>query len=219
MSTTITPQILLRAYSAGIFPMAESAEDNALYWVEPELRGVIPLDTFHISHSLRKQLRKKTYEVRIDTAFDRVIEGCAARGPNRSNTWINARIRSLYTQLHRMGCCHSVEAWKNGALVGGLYGVRLGAAFFGESMFSTATDASKVALVHLVARLNAGGYTLLDAQFITEHLKQFGAVEVARADYHRLLEAAIEKDADFFAFRKDDDPAAVIAAAEGATTL
>ncbi len=219
MSTTITPQILLRAYSAGIFPMAESAEDNALYWVEPELRGVIPLDTFHISHSLRKQLRKKTYEVRIDTAFDRVIEGCAARGPNRSNTWINARIRSLYTQLHRMGCCHSVEAWKNGALVGGLYGVRLGSAFFGESMFSTATDASKVALVHLVARLNAGGYTLLDAQFITEHLKQFGAVEVARADYHRLLEAAIEKDADFFAFRKDDDPAAVIAAAEGAATL
>ena len=178
MSTTITPQILLRAYSAGIFPMAESAEDNALYWVEPELRGVIPLDTFHISHSLRKQLRKKTYEVRIDTAFDRVIEGCAARGPNRSNTWINARIRSLYTQLHRMGCCHSVEAWKNGALVGGLYGVRLGAAFFGESMFSTATDASKVALVHLVARLNAGGYTLLDAQFITEHLKQFGAIDV-----------------------------------------
>jgi leucyl/phenylalanyl-tRNA--protein transferase len=215
MSSTITPQILLRAYAAGIFPMAESAEDNALYWVEPELRGVIPLDRFHMSRSLKKQIRRKAFEVRIDTAFDAVIAGCAARGPSRSNTWINGRIRSLYTQLHRLGCCHTVEAWHEGQLVGGLYGVRLGGAFFGESMFSRERDASKVALVHLVARLNAGGYKLLDAQFVTDHLRQFGAVEVARADYHRLLETAIESDADFFAFTGDGDPEAVIAAAEG----
>lgn len=215
MSPTITPQILLRAYAAGIFPMAESAEDNALYWVEPELRGVFPLDRFHISRSLKKQLRRATFEVRVDTAFDAVIDGCAARGPSRSSTWINGRIRSLYTQLHKLGCCHSIEAWRDGALAGGLYGVRLGGAFFGESMFSRERDASKVALVHLVARLNAGGFRLLDAQFVTRHLRQFGAIEVPRGDYHRLLGEAIGADSDFFAFTGDGDPDAVIAAAEG----
>ena len=215
MSPTITPQILLRAYAAGIFPMAESAEDNALYWVEPELRGVFPLDRFHISRSLGKQIRRRTFKVRVDTAFDQVIAGCAARGPSRANTWINGRIRTLYTQLHKLGCCHSIEAWRDGALAGGLYGVRLGGAFFGESMFSRQRDASKVALVHLVARLNAGGFRLLDAQFVTQHLRQFGAIEVPRGDYHRLLDEAIGTDGDFFAFGGDGDPEAVLAAAEG----
>jgi leucyl/phenylalanyl-tRNA--protein transferase len=217
MSSTITPQILLRAYAAGIFPMAESAEDNALYWVEPERRGVLPLDRFHISQSLRKQIRRQTFTVRVDSSFDQVIGACAARGPSRASTWINGRIRTLYTQLYKMGCCHSIEAWRDGALVGGLYGVRLGGAFFGESMFSRETDASKVALVHLVARLNAGGFRLLDAQFVTDHLRQFGAIEVPRDDYHRLLDEAIGADGDVFAFTGDDDPEAVLAAAQQRT--
>src|SRR5688572_27586661 len=160
--STITPQILLKAYAAGIFPMAESAEDNALYWVEPEHRGVIPLDGLHISRSLRKQVLKARFEIRIDSAFPKVIDLCAAKAPDRQTTWINSRIRSLYTQLYRMGCCHTVECWQGEELVGGLYGVRIGAAFFGESMFSRVPDASKVALVHLVARLNAGNFRLLD---------------------------------------------------------
>src|SRR5262245_32923298 len=147
----ITPQVLLKAYAAGIFPMAESAEDNALYWIEPEQRGTIPLDGLIISRSLRKRVRRQEFEIQIDTAFPEVIAGCAARYPGRGSTWINSRIRSLYGQLFKMGCCHTVETWKDGQLVGGLYGVRIGAAFFGESMFSLSTDASKVALVHLVA--------------------------------------------------------------------
>jgi leucyl/phenylalanyl-tRNA---protein transferase len=208
--TTITPQTLLRAYAAGIFPMAESAEDSALYWVEPEVRGVLPLDQLHVSHSLRKTIRRGAYEIRIDTAFGAVIEGCATKAFGRPNTWINGRIRSLYTQLHRLGCCHSVEAWHGDALVGGLYGVRLGGAFFGESMFSRQRDASKVALVHLVARLNAGGFRLLDTQFTTPHLRNLGAIDVPRQDYHCLLETAIEVDADFHAFAGDDDPDAVL---------
>jgi leucyl/phenylalanyl-tRNA---protein transferase len=208
--TTITPQTLLRAYAAGIFPMAESAEDSALYWVEPEVRGVLPLDQLHVSHSLRKTIRRGAYEIRIDTAFGAVIEGCATKAFGRPNTWINGRIRSLYTQLHRLGCCHSVETWQGDALVGGLYGVRLGGAFFGESMFSRQRDASKVALVHLVARLNAGGFRLLDTQFTTPHLRNLGAIDVPRQDYHCLLETAIEVDADFHAFTGDDDPDAVL---------
>jgi leucyl/phenylalanyl-tRNA---protein transferase len=208
--TTITPQTLLRAYAAGIFPMAESAEDSALYWVEPEVRGVLPLDQLHVSHSLRKTIRRGAYEIRIDTAFGAVIEGCATKAFGRPNTWINGRIRSLYTQLHRLGCCHSVETWQGDALVGGLYGVRLGGAFFGESMFSRQRDASKVALVHLVARLNAGGFRLLDTQFTTPHLRNLGAIDVPRQDYHCLLETAIEVDADFHAFAGDDDPDAVL---------
>jgi len=208
--TTITPQTLLRAYAAGIFPMAESAEDSALYWVEPEVRGLLPLDQLHVSHSLRKTIRRGAYEIRIDTAFGAVIEGCATKAFGRPNTWINGRIRSLYTQLHRLGCCHSVETWQGGALVGGLYGVRLGGAFFGESMFSRQRDASKVALVHLVARLNAGGFRLLDTQFTTPHLRNLGAIDVPRQDYHCLLETAIEVDADFHAVAGDDDPDVVL---------
>jgi leucyl/phenylalanyl-tRNA---protein transferase len=209
----VTPQILLRAYAAGVFPMAESAEDTALYWVEPEFRGILPLDRFHVSHSLSKTIRRRKFEVRVDTAFAEVIGGCAEKTTERRSTWINSRIRSLYTQLHKMGFCHSVEAWREGELKGGLYGVRIGAAFFGESMFSRQRDASKVALVHLVARLKRGGFRLLDAQFINDHLKQFGAIEVARASYQRMLDQAIESEADFARFTCDGEPAEVLAAA------
>jgi leucyl/phenylalanyl-tRNA--protein transferase len=213
--STITPQILLKAYAAGIFPMAESADDNALYWIEPEERGVFPLDAFHIPRSLRKRLRRKPFEIRINTAFSQVIDACAAKTSDRRTTWINGRIRALYGQLHKMGCCHTVECWQADRLVGGLYGVRIGAAFFGESMFSRATDASKLALVHLVARLNAGGFTLLDAQFMTPHLARFGARPVGREDYRKMLDAAIDRDADFFAFKEDADPQRVFALATG----
>lgn len=208
--TTITPQILLKAYAAGIFPMAESAEDTALYWVEPEERGIIPLRGLRISHSLRKQVRKQTFEVRVDTAFPDVIEACAAKTKNRKSTWINARICKLYSQLHKMGHCHSIECWRDGKLVGGLYGVKIGAAFFGESMFSRATDASKVALVHLVARLNAGGFQLLDAQFMNPHLKTLGAIVISKTEYGMLLPLAIEASADFRKFGEDHDPSRVL---------
>jgi leucyl/phenylalanyl-tRNA---protein transferase len=208
--STITPQILLKAYSAGIFPMAESAEDNALYWVEPEERGIFPLDGLHVSRSLRKRVRQRRFDIRIDTSFPDVIAACAEKQPDRKSTWINQRIKSLYGQLFKMGCCHSVECWREERLVGGLYGVRIGAAFFGESMFSRETDASKVALVHLVARLRAGGFQLLDAQFTTPHLESLGARTISRTDYHSLLERAIEQDAKFFAFGGDRDPEIVL---------
>ena len=208
--TAITPQILLRAYAAGIFPMAESAEDNALYWIEPEERGVIPLNGLHVSRSLRREVRRHRFDIRIDSDFAAVIGACAAPTENRETTWINTRIRSLYTQLHKMGCCHSVECWCDGRLAGGLYGVRIGAAFFGESMFAREADASKVALVHLVARLRAGGFRLLDAQFVNPHLTRLGAVAVAKSDYHRLLETALEADADFHRFAGDADPELVL---------
>jgi len=208
--TTITPKILLQAYTIGIFPMAEAAEDNALYWVEPDERGIIPLRGLRISQSLRKQVRRQPFEIRIDSAFSEVIEACAAKTRNRKSTWINARICKLYTQLHKMGHCHSVECWRDGKLVGGLYGVKIGAAFFGESMFSRVTDASKVALVHLVARLNAGGFRLLDAQFTNPHLKTLGAIVMSKADYKELLPNAIAASADFNKFKDDNDPARVL---------
>ena len=214
--STITPQILLKAYAAGIFPMAESAEDNALYWVEPEERGIFPLDGLRISRSLRKRIRQRRFDVRVDTAFNDVIAACAEKAPDRKTTWINQRIKSLYGQLYRMGCCHSVECWRGNRLVGGLYGVRIGGAFFGESMFSREPDASKVALVHLVARLKAGGFHLLDAQFTTPHLESLGARSVSRADYHVLLEQAIEADAEFFKFQGDRDPEVVLRLSRGA---
>lgn len=209
--STITPQILLRAYAAGIFPMAESAEDNALYWVEPDERGIIPLDGLRISHSLKKSVRRRLFEVKVDHDFSAVIASCAAKAPGRTSTWINSRIRALYSQLHRMGCCHSVECWQGGELVGGLYGVRIGAVFFGESMFSRVTDASKVALVHLVARLNAGGFRLLDAQFVNPHLERLGAIQMPRTQYHAAMEPLLALEADFFAFDKDGDPETVLA--------
>jgi leucyl/phenylalanyl-tRNA--protein transferase len=208
--TIITPKILLQAYTIGIFPMAETAEDNALYWIEPDERGIIPLYGLRISQSLRKQVRRQPFEIRIDSAFSEVIEACAAKTKNRKSTWINGRICKLYNQLHQMGHCHSVECWQDGKLVGGLYGVKIGAAFFGESMFSRVTDASKVALVHLVARLNAGGFQLLDAQFMNPHLKTLGAIVMSKADYKELLPNAIAASADFNKFKEDRDPARVL---------
>ena len=208
--SAITPQVLLKAYSVGVFPMAESADDPSLYWVEPEERGIIPLNDFHISHSLKKSVRHAGFEIRVDTAFDAVIAHCAEVSSSRPETWINTRIRKLYSQLHKMGCAHCVETWRGDKLLGGLYGVRIGAAFFGESMFSRDTDASKVALVHLVARLNYGKFRLLDSQFQNDHLKQFGCTTLAKLDYRLLLEEAIDADADFQSFKHDEDVEAVL---------
>ncbi|WP_374306532.1 leucyl/phenylalanyl-tRNA--protein transferase [Methylocella sp.] len=198
----ITPDILLRAYSIGLFPMAESAEDSNLFWVDPELRGVFPLDGIMISKSLRKTIRSDLFEVRVDHDFDAVIASCAAAYPDRDKTWINDRIRRLYRQLFDAGRVHTVETWLDGELVGGLYGVHLGAAFFGESMFHRKTDASKVALAHLAARLRKGGFVLLDAQFVTPHLASLGAVEISKNEYRRRLADAIARPASFWAWPK-----------------
>ncbi|MBO0125430.1 MULTISPECIES: leucyl/phenylalanyl-tRNA--protein transferase [Agrobacterium] len=189
----ITVDILLRAYSAGLFPMADSADDPELFWVEPEIRGIIPLDDFHVSRSLAKAMRRKPFDIRFNTAFEAVMAGCAAEAPDRPSTWINATIRRLYTELHQIGHAHSVEAWEGKELVGGLYGVSLGAAFFGESMFSRRTNASKICLVHLVERLKAQGFVLLDTQFTTEHLKTFGAIDVPKQDYAKMLDLAVNR--------------------------
>lgn len=193
----ITPSMLLRAYACGIFPMADSADDPTLYWIEPQMRGVLPLDDFHVPRRLARTVRSGRFEVRFDSDFAGIIEGCAAPGRGRRLTWINAPIRHLYGELFRKGHVHTVETWREGALVGGLYGVKLGAAFFGESMFARERDASKVALVHLVTALRAGGFTLLDTQFLTEHLKQFGAIEIPRDHYVRLLDDAVGRTASF----------------------
>ncbi|KJF74452.1 leucyl/phenylalanyl-tRNA--protein transferase [Agrobacterium arsenijevicii] len=189
----ITVDILLRAYSAGLFPMADSADDPELFWVEPEIRGIIPLNDFHISKSLAKAMRRKPFDIRFNTAFEAVMAGCAAAAPDRPSTWINSTIRKLYTELHQIGHAHSVEAWDGKELVGGLYGVSLGAAFFGESMFSRRTNASKICLVHLVERLRASGFVLLDTQFTTEHLKTFGAIDVPKQQYAKMLDQAVNR--------------------------
>ena len=199
-SSDITPEVLLRAYACGIFPMAESADDPSLFWVEPEMRGIIPLQGFRVASRLARTVRSDIFTVRVNTAFKAVMAGCAAPQEGREDTWINKRIRDLYSGLHALGHCHSVEAWQGDELVGGLYGVSLGRAFFGESMFHRARDASKVALVHLVARLRAGGFRLLDTQFVTDHLKTFGATEVPRRQYHKLLAEALLGEADFSVF-------------------
>ncbi len=195
----ITPEVLLKAYACGIFPMAESADDPALYWIEPERRGIIPLRGLHVPSRLARTIRSDRFEVIADRDFDAVIEGCAAPAPGRARTWINDRIRRLYRGLFEIGHCHTIEVYADGRLAGGLYGVSLGATFFGESMFHTVRDASKVALVHLVARLRAGGFRLLDTQFITAHLAGFGAIEVSRRQYHKLLADALAGHADFAA--------------------
>jgi leucyl/phenylalanyl-tRNA--protein transferase len=187
----ITPQVLLKAYACGIFPMAESAEDNALYWIEPERRGILPLDRVHVPKRLARTIRRGGFEVKVDQNFEAVVDGCAAPRSGRRSTWINGRIRSLYRELFALGHCHTIEVWQDGALTGGLYGVHLGRAFFGESMFSRARDASKIALIYLVARLKYGGFTLLDTQFVTGHLARFGAIEVSRDEFQRFLEAAL----------------------------
>ncbi|WP_417417621.1 leucyl/phenylalanyl-tRNA--protein transferase [Hoeflea sp.] len=188
----ITPDLLLRAYASGLFPMADSADDPDLFWVEPELRGVLPLDGFHVPKRLARTVRKAPFEIRYNTAFDEVVAACAESVENRPSTWINSTITELYSSLHRLNHAHSVEAWKDGKLVGGLYGVSLRRAFFGESMFSRATDASKVCLVHLVNRLRERGFVLLDTQFTTEHLKRFGAIDVPREEYAGMLAEALE---------------------------
>jgi len=191
----ITPQVLLKAYACGIFPMAESADDPALYWIEPRHRGVLPLDNIHISRRLAKTIRNSPYAIRMDTDFSGVINGCAGDSPMRPSTWINQRIRELYGALFDTGHCHTFEAWDGEQLVGGLYGVHLGGVFFGESMFSNSRDASKIALMHLAARLIKGGFRLLDTQFVTQHLAQFGAREVSRDEFQKLLDDGLKTEA------------------------
>jgi leucyl/phenylalanyl-tRNA--protein transferase len=202
----LTPEILLRAYAAGVFPMAEDRNDPTLYWIDPDSRGILPLDTFHVSRRLARKIRQSVFRVTVDQAFVQVIESCAAPARGRESTWINDEIIALYSGLAAIGHAHSVEAWdQSGELVGGLYGVSLGGAFFGESMFSRITDASKVALAHLVARLRAGGFLLLDTQFVTDHLATFGAIEVPREDYHAQLSAAMREESNFYSLPEDCD--------------
>lgn len=189
---------LLGCYARGVFPMAESRGDPRIFLLDPDERGVIPLDDFHIPRSLRKAVKRDVFHVTVDRCFETVVRACASPSPGREETWINPAIESLYAEMHAAGHAHSIECWKDGALAGGLYGVNLGAAFFGESMFSRATDASKTALVHLVARLKVGKYRLLDAQFTTEHLERFGAQAVPRALYQGMLTKAISTKGDFF---------------------
>jgi leucyl/phenylalanyl-tRNA--protein transferase len=215
-SFDITAEILLKAYAAGIFPMAEDADDPTLFWVEPRERGIIPLDRFHVGKRLARTVRSDVFTVRVDQDFNGVIAGCAAPAFDRPKTWISGRIRELYGELFDGGHCHTVEVYRDGRLVGGLYGVRLGAAFFGESMFHRERDASKVALVHLAGRLKAGGFTLLDTQFVTDHLAQFGAYEVPRREYKAMLRDAVDGDADWHVWPANRQPpgAEVLAALE-----
>ncbi len=194
----LTPDLLLCAYASGLFPMANDRHDPTIHWIEPRRRGILPLDRFHEPKSLRKLIRKGRFEIRVDQAFERVILACAEPRPDRPRTWLNDDLIELYCTLHRQGYAHSVESWADQRLVGGLYGVSLGAAFFGESMFSRTPDASKVALVALVQRLQTGGYLLLDTQFVTDHLRRFGAIEIARESYHRQLRQALETPARFY---------------------
>lgn len=193
----ITPQVLLKAYACGIFPMAESADDPGMFWVEPQMRGILPLEQFHIPRSLRKTIRKGHFACAIDQDFDAVIEACSETVADREQTWINPRIKKLYKELHKSGNAHSFETYFESNLVGGLYGVRLGRAFFGESMFSRKTDASKFALVHLVYQMRRSGFMLLDTQFTTAHLERFGTTEVPRETYQELLEEALAGEAHF----------------------
>jgi leucyl/phenylalanyl-tRNA--protein transferase len=202
----LTPELVLRAYGAGVFPMADHAEAEEVYWVDPRKRGILPLNGFRLSRSLRKRLLRPDHRVRVDTAFDEVLDACA----DRPETWINGTIHRLFIQLHRMGHAHSVEVWQEGELVGGLYGLRLGGAFFGESMFSRMRDGSKIALAHLVARLRAGGFTLLDTQFTTPHLESLGARAVPRPYYHDLLARALARRGEFYSLDADASTADVV---------
>ncbi|MCC6717953.1 MAG: leucyl/phenylalanyl-tRNA--protein transferase [Acetobacteraceae bacterium] len=211
----ITPELLVRAYRAGFFPMAEARDTERLYWLDPEQRGILPLDGFHLPRRLRRTVDSGDFTVTADADFAGVIAGCAAAAPGREDTWINPEIEQLFTELHRRGQAHSVESWQGGQLVGGLYGVALGGAFFGESMFSRVTDASKVALVHLVARLRLGGFVLLDTQFVTSHLTRFGAIEIPRDSYKLLLASALEAPAAWLAAPGRDALAAEIRALAG----
>jgi leucyl/phenylalanyl-tRNA---protein transferase len=212
----ITPDILLRAYAMGIFPMSDGRDDPQVHWIDPRRRGVLPLDGFHLSRSLAKRIRSATFRVTTDTAFAAVVDACA----DRSETWISHRIQRLYQTLHDAGQAHSIEVWQDATLVGGVYGLTLGAAFFGESMFSRTTDASKVALAHAVHRLRAGGFRLFDTQFLTPHLESLGAIEITRADYHRRLADALDSRATFNPAGYPPSPsdvAASLAASAGAS--
>jgi leucyl/phenylalanyl-tRNA--protein transferase len=193
----LTPEFLLRAFAIGAFPMSDSRNDPEIFWVDPKRRGILPLDHFHLPRRLYRTLRARQFSVRFDTAFTAVIQACAEATPKRPGTWINDEIIEAYSELHQMGYAHSVEVWRDDTLVGGLYGVALGGAFFGESMFSRVRDASKIALAHLVERLRRDGFSLLDLQFVTEHLRRFGAVEIERDEYRQLLLKAIEIEAKF----------------------
>ncbi len=194
MASQLDPETLLKAYAIGVFPMADARDAPDIYWVEPKKRGILPLDQFRLSRSLAKVLKSERFETTVDAAFGRVVTACAESVADRPSTWINQQIGDAVQRLHEMGVAHSVETWRDGVLVGGLYGIRLGRAFFGESMFSRETDASKVALAHLVARMRAGGFSLLDCQFITPHLASLGAIEIERSQYERLLGDALTTD-------------------------
>ena len=202
----VTPALMLRAYAAGVFPMADSSVADEIFWVDPRKRGILPLHDFHLSRSLKRRILKCGYQIRIDHAFAAVVDACATR----DETWINETIRNLYIGLNRMGHAHSVEVWIDRELAGGLYGVRLGGAFFGESMFSHARDTSKIALAYLVARLKAGGFILLDTQFTTPHLEALGARNVPKAHYHELLDRAVGTQADFYSLAAGASPGEVV---------
>ena len=208
----ITTDLMLRAYRHGLFPMAETRRGDRLYWLDPEKRGILPLDRFHLPRRLARTVQSDAFTVTVDQDFAGTIAGCATAAPGREDTWINPQIERLFIELFRMGHAHSVEAWRDGILVGGLYGVALGAAFFGESMFSFARDASKVALVHLVARLIKGGFRLLDCQFMTEHLRGFGAVEIPRDEFRERLADAVGRDATFYGDLAGEDPCSLVQA-------
>lgn len=205
-ASQITPQLLLHAYAAGIFPMSDSRDDPRIFWVEPKRRGIIPLDGFHISRSLARKIRQEAFEVKINFDFAAVVAACA----DREETWINSEIAQLYTALHAEGFAHSLEIWQGRDLVGGVYGVALGGAFFGESMFSRMRDTSKIALAYLVARLNAGGFSLFDVQFTTPHLISLGAMEITRTEYRKRLDAALALEADFHAGQRVFTPQDVL---------
>ena len=211
----LTPEVLLKAYACGIFPMAEDADDPALFWIDPPERGIIPLDAFHVPSRLARTVRSTHLTVTCDHDFSAVIDGCSEPGPKRARTWINAPIRKLYRGLFEIGHCHTVEVYDGDALVGGLYGVSLGRAFFGESMFHRVRDASKIALVHLVARLKLGRFELLDTQFTTDHLKTFGTTEVSQERYGRLLASATRQSADVSVFKHALSGAEALALARG----
>lgn len=202
----ITPELLLHAYASGVFPMSDSVDDPEIYWVDPQMRGIFPLDKFHVSRSLARRIKRAQYTVTVNQCFDAVITACA----NRAETWINAEINKLYNQLHSLGFAHSIEVMEGHNLVGGVYGIAINGAFFGESMFSTRTDTSKIALAYLVARLKFGGFQLFDTQFLTDHLESLGAIEVPRADYHDKLEMALQIKADFFKLATDTQPSGIL---------
>ena len=208
--SNLTPDHLIAAYTSGVFPMAESRETPELFWVDPDIRGILPFENFHLSRRLARTLRGEPFHITCDKAFSRIIRACASQQAGRETTWINDEIVELYSELNRRGFAHSIECWETGVLVGGLYGVAIGGAFFGESMFHLRTDASKLALAYLVARLKAGGYQLLDMQWLTDHLERFGGVEISRDDYHDRLNKALKVEADFSALPYDSPPSAIL---------